>query len=221
MRGLPSGGELFLDTGDVFQGAVVGGFGCFAGDVGRGHDVDLVAEVIEGEDAVEEHEDAVGNVEIVGGVFTDIFETADDVIGAIADGSGGEWREAFEGGGTMQVQEFLDDVEDVASAAFGLAAADDGDVGATRLQPEKGAHAEKCVASDFFSAFDRLEEEGIGLLFSDGEKSGNRGQQVGGDGFRYGDEGGEAGEAGKLFVVGKEHETPELYRFPPSTILFR
>ncbi len=104
--------------GDVAQGAVVGGAGLFGGNVGGGDDVDLMAQVIEGEDAIEEHEDAVGNMEVVLGAVADVFELANDVIGAIADGSGGEGRKTFDLGGTVLVEEFLDDVEYAGGASF-------------------------------------------------------------------------------------------------------
>ena len=78
--------------------------------------MDLMAQVIEGEHAVEEHEDAVGDVEVVLGVVSDVFEAAHDVIGAIADRSGGERRKAFHVRGAMLLQESLDDVEDVSGA---------------------------------------------------------------------------------------------------------
>ena len=80
--------------------------------------MDLVVEVIEGEDAIEEHQDAVGDVEVVLGVVADVFELADGIVGAIADGSGGKGRQAFDVSGTVLAQEFLDDLEDVGGAGF-------------------------------------------------------------------------------------------------------
>ena len=80
--------------------------------------MDLVAQVIEGEDTIEEHQDTVGDIKIVFGVVADIFQLANDVIGAIADGSGGEGREAFNLGGPMLVEKFLDDLEDAGGACF-------------------------------------------------------------------------------------------------------
>ena len=88
--GLPSGGQFALDLSDVAQGAVIGGPGRFGGDIGGSDDVDLVTEMVEGEHAIEEHENAVGNVKIVLGCLADVLQLADDVVGAIADGAGGE-----------------------------------------------------------------------------------------------------------------------------------
>src|SRR5580692_9323312 len=116
--------------------------------------------------AVEEHEHAVGDVEVVFGMLSDVFETADDVVGAVTDGSGGEGRQAFHGGRAMLLEEFLDDGENIAGAFLHLAAALDGNVGAARFEAQKGTHAEESVASNFFSTFDGLEKESVGLSFS-------------------------------------------------------
>ena len=116
--GLPSFGELALDSSDVAQGAIIGLTGRFGGYVGGGDDVDLVAEVVEGEHAVEEHENAVGNVEVVLGFLADILQLANNVVGAIADSSGGKRRQPFNLGGTVLVEQFLDDLEDAGGASF-------------------------------------------------------------------------------------------------------
>ena len=138
-------------------------------------------QVIEGEHAVEKHQDAVGNVEVIGGVLADVFQPPHDVIRAIADRTGGERRQAFHGCWTMLLQEFLDDCENISRAPFdfacvvaGLCPARTGQSpvttvraivisGAAGLQAQKRAHAKKRIASNFFSTFDRLQQEGIGL----------------------------------------------------------
>ncbi len=141
--------------------------------------MNLVPQVIEGEDAVEKHQHAVGNFEIVGRVFPDLLQPAHDVVGAVADGSGGEGRQAFDGRGTMLLQELFDNVENLAGAMFELAAALDCDLSAARLQAQKRTDAKKGVAADFFSAFDRFQEEGVRLSLGHGEKGGYRGKQIG------------------------------------------
>ena len=216
----PANGEFALDLSDVAKGAGVGGSGRLGGHVGGGDDVNLVAEMIEGENAIEEHEDTVGDVEIVFSMLANFFELANDVVGAVADGSGGERRKAFDVGGTVLMEEFLDDLEDAGGAGFdlgdaggalgGFIACDagiamEGNLVTARLQAQEGANAEERVAADFFSAFDGLEEEGMGFVGSDGEESGNGREQIGRDGFGDGDESGLAGEAGEFAVVGADH----------------
>ncbi len=81
----------------------------------------------------------------------------------------------------------------------------DGDFCAARFETQERAHAEKCIASDFFSAFDGFEQEGVGLAFGYSEEGGDRGQQIGGDRLHDGDERRIARKAEKLFVVGADH----------------
>ena len=134
--------------------------------------MDLVAQVIEGEHAIEEHQHAIGNVEIVDGVLADVLQSAHDVVGAIADRAGCEWRQAFHGRGTMLLQEFFDDVENISRAALDF-------VGraailmssAARFEPQKRAHAEKRIASNFFSAFDRFQQKGVRLSSATARKA--------------------------------------------------
>ncbi len=161
--------------------------------------------MIEGEDAVEKHQHTVGNVQIIRSVLPDVLQAAHNVIRAITDGAGGERRKAFYCGWTVLLQEFFDDFENISHAALDFTAALDLDLGCARFQPQKRPHAEKRVASNLFSAFDRLEQEGIALSVRDGKKGGNRRQQVGGDGLRDWNQRGAARQAQEFFVVGTGH----------------
>src|SRR5215469_6326196 len=100
--------------------------------------MDLVMQVVEGEDAVEKHQDAVGNLEIVFGAVSDVFQATHDVVGAIANGSGRKRRQAFDRGGAVLAQEFLDGLEGVSGAGFLFAATLDRDFGSAGLEAEEG-----------------------------------------------------------------------------------
>ena len=56
--------------------------------------MNLVAEVIEGQQSVEEHQFAIWQREIVLGMFANRFHLANHVVRKIADRSGSEWRQA-------------------------------------------------------------------------------------------------------------------------------
>ncbi len=103
--------------------------------------MDLVAQVVESENTVEEHQDAVGDVEVIGGVASDIFEATHDVVGAIAYGASGEWRQAFDCGGAMLLEKFLDYFEDISGALLELAASLDFDFGSAGFQAKEWADA--------------------------------------------------------------------------------
>ena len=162
---LPSRGQLLFNARDIFHGTLVGNSRTFLRDVRRRHYMDLVPQVIEGEHPIEKHQDTIGNIEVIGGVLSDLLEATHHVIGAIADGAGGERRQAFHCRWAMLLQEFLDYSENISRAPldFLSAATFDHDLFAARLQPQKRTHAEKGIASNFFSAFHRLQQEGIGL----------------------------------------------------------
>ena len=125
--------------------------------------MDLVPQVIEGQHAVEKHQHAVGNVEVIGWhAAADVLETAHDVIRAIADRAGGERRQTFHRGGTMLLQQFFDDLEDISRAPLDFPAAFDRDFVAARLQSQKRTHAKERVPSNFLSAFDRFQQKASG-----------------------------------------------------------
>ena len=138
-------------------------------------------------------------------MLADVLELAHDVIRAIADGAGGERRQAFHRGWTMLLQQFLDHFENISLAPLDFSATLDLDFGAARLQAQKRTHAEKSVASNLLATFDRLQQEGIGLLVSHGKEGGNRRQQVGGDRLRHRNQRGSARQSQELFVVGTDH----------------
>jgi hypothetical protein len=92
------------------------------------HDVNLVPKMIERQHAIKKHQHAIGNIEIVVGMFSDILQLPDDVVGAISNGSGGERRQAFHRGRAMCAQQFFHHLEDFAGAALDFASALDRNV---------------------------------------------------------------------------------------------
>ena len=78
----------FVESAD---GSLVclGGWGF--GDVGGLDEPDLLADVVEGENFVEEEKAGVGYAELVGGEDGEALNLTDGVVGEEADGSGGEW----------------------------------------------------------------------------------------------------------------------------------
>ena len=165
-------------------------------------------QVIEGEHAVEKHQHAIGNIEIVRSMYSDVLQPPHHVIRAIADRARGEGRQSFHRCRTMLLQQFLNYVENISRAAVDFMAAFDLDLGAARLQPQKRTYAKKRVPPNFFSTFDRLQQEGIGLSVRDSKKGGNRRQQVGGDRLHHRNQRGAARQPDELFVVGTDHASP-------------
>ncbi len=104
-----------------------GGVGVAAGEVGGADEQDLVADVVHGDDLVEEHEVRVGHAELVGGEGGQALDEADDVVGEEADGAGGEGGQAGEAGGGVAGERGLERVEDVGLLRVGVGLLGDGD----------------------------------------------------------------------------------------------
>src|ERR1700722_3961220 len=134
----------------------------------------LMTKMIEGEDAVEKHQHAIGDIQVVGGMVSDVFKAPNDVIGAIANRDGREWRQALDRRRTVLLQEFFDDGENIPCAAFCFAPSLQLDGIPARLEPQEWTHSEKRVAPNLFSTFDRFKQEGVGLSIGDGQKGGDR-----------------------------------------------
>src|SRR2546421_195973 len=123
-----------------------------------------MTQVIEDQDAVEEHQYAVRDVKIIFGVRADLLQLAHNVVRTVSDRSCCKWRQAFHDSGTVRAKQFLDRFENVAGASFDFATTLDFDLRAARFEAQKRTHAEKGVASNLFSAFDRFQQKSVGLV---------------------------------------------------------
>ena len=115
--------QFLFQRCNVLRSPVIGLARTFARHIGGGNDVDLVAQMIERQQAIEKHQYAVGQGKIIFGVFADIFQLPHCVVGEVADRARGERRQPGHGGGTMLPQQFLDDLNRVPLALLLLLAA--------------------------------------------------------------------------------------------------
>ena len=67
-----------------------------------------MTQVIEGQQAIEEHQYRQSGREVIFGVLADIFQLPHRVVGKVSDRAGGERRQARVRGGTMLPQQLLD-----------------------------------------------------------------------------------------------------------------
>ncbi len=101
-----------------------GRVGVAASQVGGADEQDFVADVIHGENLIEEHQVRVGCVQLIGGGAGQALDQADDVVGEEADRARGEGRQAGQGGGGVARQRGLQAVEKVAIVDGGFAGLD-------------------------------------------------------------------------------------------------
>ena len=156
--------QFLFQHGNVGSGPVISLARTLARNIGRGDDVDLVAQVIERQQAVEEHQHAIGQREIVFGMLADIFQLPDHVVSEISDGARGKRRQPGHSRRTMLPQQFLHDLNRASLTLFLLLAALHYDLAAPRPHLHIGTRSQKRVASDLLAALHRLQQESIGSL---------------------------------------------------------
>ena len=116
-----------------------------------------MAEVIEGQQSIEEHQLGVRHGQVVFGEVADIFQLANHIVSEVSNGSRGKRRQARHRGGTMFPQEVLHHLKDVVGQDLAAAAAGDFDLPAPSFDQHVRADAKEGVASDLLSAFDRFQ----------------------------------------------------------------
>ena len=94
--------QAAADVGDRRRGPLVGGvdLAVLLGE-GAGEDRQLVAEVVEDEQHVGDHQRHVGQPERVGIRLAERLDRADQVVAEEADGAAGEGRQALDRGGPV------------------------------------------------------------------------------------------------------------------------
>src|SRR5690349_7913774 len=81
--------------------------------MGGGNDVDLVPDVIEGQQAVEKHQDRVGNPQVVFRQLGQPLQLTHSIMRQKAYSAGGKWRQARNEGGFMLLQQAVQHLENV------------------------------------------------------------------------------------------------------------
>ena len=110
-------GEALFEFGEALDGLVVGVGGFAAGDAGGDDEPDLFADVVKGEDFIEEEQAGIGDAKLVFGEGGEALDLADGVVGEEAYGTGGEGGQAGQTGGLVAREGATEESKDV---AFGL-----------------------------------------------------------------------------------------------------
>ena len=197
--------QFLFQNRNVRGGAVISPARTLARHIGSGDDVNLVAQVIERQQAVEKHQHAVGQGKIIFRMLADIFQLPHRVVGEVSHRARGERRQPGHDRGTMLPQQFLDDLNRAALALLFLLAALHHNVSARAPHLHVRTRAQKGVAADLLATLHRLQQKGVRLIGRDREKGGDRRQQVGRDRLHHRHQRGLSGEAGKFLVVGTQH----------------
>src|SRR5581483_10381745 len=176
LGGAKSTGQLFFKHGDITERSLVGTPRTFSGDIGRRYDLDLVAHVVERQQAVEEHEHTIGNVQIVLGMFPNVFQMTHYVVRKVTHRSCCEGRQLWHSRRPMLTQKLLHCLEYISGAPLALTATNYGDLITPGLHLHVGTRAQKGVAANLLSSFNRLQEKDAGLVGCDGRERRHRRQ---------------------------------------------
>src|SRR6185312_1902823 len=107
--------------------------------------------------------------------------------------------------GAMLAKLLFNNVENIALYDLPFFSLEHCDCFALRVYLHVRTSAEEGVAANLLSAFNRLEQKGVGFFLSDRKKSRHWCEQVGRDGFDHRHQRGLLCEARELFVVRRHH----------------
>jgi hypothetical protein len=126
--------------------------------------VNLVAQVIKGQQPVEEHQFAIRQREIVLGMFANFFQLPDHVVRKIADRPGSERRQTGNQCRLVLAQQLLHDLKDVALPPLALPSAFNLDGRTPRPHPHVRPRTQERVTADLLAALDRLQQKRVRLF---------------------------------------------------------
>jgi hypothetical protein len=176
--------------------------GTLARNVGGGDDVNLMAQVIESQHAIEEHQHTIGQGKIVLGVLADSFQLANRVVGDVANGTGGETWQFRERRWMMLPEQLFQDWQHGTLALFARLTTFQQEILPTGPHLQVRTRPEERVAADLLAALDGFEQKSVRLIGGDGEKGRDWCQQVGRDRLNHRDQRELARQARKLLVIG-------------------
>ena len=194
--------EAFLQLVEAFDCAVVRDRSVAARDVGGDDEPDLLAHMVEGQHLVEEEETCVGNAQLVFGARGQALDLAHGIVGEVADGAGGEGRQAGEARRLVAAERVAEHGEDVALCTRGFTAFGDGDFAAARDDALEGGESDEGVTAHLFAALDGFEEEALALAPGGAQEGRNRSFEVSHERAANRHESVRSGQFTKLFEAG-------------------
>src|SRR5208283_3033755 len=120
-RRTQSGSQLAFQPSAISYCPVMSPPGTLPRNIRRGHDMNLVAQMIKGQQPVKEHQLAIRQREIILGVFANFFQLPDHIVRKITDRPRGERWQTGNQCRLMLAQQLLHYLEYVASAMLALA----------------------------------------------------------------------------------------------------
>ena len=140
-------------------------------DIRGRDDVQLVTKVIERQKAIEEHKNAIRQMQIIFGGGGKVLEMANGVVGKVADGASGERRKSGNVYGSMLAQRQPAGFEKTAWLALDFRSVTDSDFVPPSADDLVGSNAEEGVASNSLATFDGFQQKRIRLTLGQGRNA--------------------------------------------------
>src|ERR1700722_2439099 len=113
-------GELFFEHGNITYSPIISAAWTLARNVSGGHNVNLVAQMIESEQPVKEHQFAIRQGQVIFCTLTDVFQLPYYIVRKIAYRSCSEGRQPGNYGWPMLTQQELYEFKDAALVPFAV-----------------------------------------------------------------------------------------------------
>ena len=194
--------QVLFQFVEALDGAIVGGSGVAARDIGCHDEPDFLAHMVEGQHLIEKEQAGVGNAELVFGARGQALDLAHGIVREEADSAGSERGQARQARGLVAAERVAQHGEDVALHAGGFAALGDGDFAAARHDALERREADEGVAAHLLAALDRFQEKALALAPGGAQEGRNRGFEVGHERAANGDERVRPGQSQELLARG-------------------
>ena len=195
-------GEAFLQLIEPLDSTVVRGRRFQLGHIGRDHQPNFLAHMVECQHLVKEEQAGVGNAQLVFGQFRQALNLAHRVIGKKAHRTGGKRRKPRQTRGLVPSQSPPQHGKDVILGVDDFLAFCDRDLTAARDDPLERSKPYEGVAPHLLAVLDRLQHEAFALRPRSAQKRRDRRFQVGRQRTADGNKRVLFGEREKLFAAG-------------------
>src|SRR5205823_3787781 len=115
--------QSLLQQRDVAHCLLISDLGLLIAHIGGSNNVDLLADMIESQQAIKKHETAVGDLEIYFGFGWQLLNETYSVIGEETYGAAGERWQIWQFSGLMFFEQFGGEIKDIAPVALALSSA--------------------------------------------------------------------------------------------------
>ena len=167
--------------------------------------MNLMTQVIKGEQAIKEHQLGVGQMQVIFCALSDLFQLSDHIVRKVPHRSSRKRRQARIGCRAVFLQKPLDQLEDIFLNDFAPPPTLDFHLSLRAPDAHVGPGSQEGEAPDLLAPLNRFKKKRIRLLLRNREKGRDGGQQVGADRLHDRDQRRLARQPRELFEIWLQH----------------